>query len=104
MTRDYDRYYWCHARHQWVDTPRGRNYMPQRTRLQTLLDILRALADAVEQQYGTEGAQQRTPDDAELDQALAHAGDVARRMKLDPVALLQQPSERYPDSERNDPA
>lgn len=77
--------------------------MPQHDKLRTLLAILRALADAVEHQFGGEetAAQRLRPED--VDQALAHAGDVARRVGLDPTALLAQsaPEEVAPPREFN---
>lgn len=85
-----------------TDEERKRS-MAQTDKLRTLFAILRALADAIEQQFGREApaGQQHRPED--LDQALAHAGDVARRVGLDPTALLAQsaPEEVAPPREFN---
>lgn len=80
--------------------------MPDANKLQTLATLLKAIADALSRRddSAAQAAPQSRPED--VDQALAHAGDVARRVGLDPAALLtqqgQKPSEKYTDFEGED--
>jgi hypothetical protein len=68
--------------------------MPQPNRLQTLHTILGALLDEIDERYGEGEGKQPSPSDVDLDQALAHAGDIARRLRVDVASLATRPEDR----------
>jgi hypothetical protein len=66
----------------------------QQSRLQTLRTFLDNLVDEIDERFGDGEGKQPAPSDVDIDQALAHAGDIARRLRVDAASLATRPEDR----------